>query len=102
MMLRPNWDSIQLYFSGDEYFRHLLKAIHEAKEEILVESYIFNMDPIGLRVLEALTKAQQRGVRVQILVDGVGSFNWLVSLRDYCKKNHLHFRIYHPIPLRLD
>lgn len=102
MMLRPNWDSIQLYFSGDEYFRELLQAVHEAKEEIIVESYIFNMDPIGLRLLDALTKAQMRGVRVQILVDGVGSFNWLISLRDYCLKHHLHFRIYHPIPLRLD
>ncbi|MEZ0392057.1 MAG: phosphatidylserine/phosphatidylglycerophosphate/cardiolipin synthase family protein [Pseudobdellovibrionaceae bacterium] len=102
MILKPNWDTIQLYFSGDDYFRDLINAIHNANEEIILESYIFNMDPIGIRVLEALSSAQQRGVKVQILVDGVGSFNWLLSLRDYCFQHHLHFRIYHPLPLRLE
>lgn len=101
-MVKPNWDSIQLYFSGDDYFRNVIKSIQEAKEEIILESYIFDMDPIGLRVLHALVEAQNRGVRVQILIDGVGSFNWALSLRDFCQKNHLHLRIYHPLPLRLD
>lgn len=100
-MVKPNWDSIQLYFSGDEYFQHLVQAIDEAQDEIILESYIFEMDPVGLRLLKALTAAQSRGVRVQILVDGVGSFNWAWSLREYCQKNQLHFRIYHPIPVRL-
>lgn len=102
MMLKPNWDSIQLYFSGDEYFRDLIQAIQDAKEEIILESYIFNLDPIGLRILHALAAAQSRGVRVQVLVDGIGSFNWLIGIRDFCQEHHLHFRIYHPIPMQLD
>jgi cardiolipin synthase len=101
-MVKPNWDSIQLYFSGDEYFRDLIHSIHAAKDEIILESYIFDMDPIGLRVLKALSMAQSRGVKVQILVDGVGSFNWIWSLREYCKVHNLHLRIYHPIPLKAD
>ncbi len=101
-MVKPNWDSIQLYFSGDEYFRDVVKAIELAQEEIILESYIFNMDPIGMRILNALSSAQNRGVKVQILIDGVGSFNWAWSLREFCEQNLLHLRIYHPIPLRLD
>lgn len=101
-MVKPNWDSIQLYFSGDDYFRDLIEAIQRAEHEIILESYIFDMDPIGLRVLEALKEAQTRGVKVQILVDGVGSFNWSWSLREFCRKNQMHLRIYHPLPLRLD
>jgi cardiolipin synthase len=102
MMSKPNWDSVRLYFSGDEYFSEVIQAIDQAQIEIIIESYLFDMDPIGLRVLGALIQAQERGVRVQILVDGVGSFNWILALRKFCRDNHLHFRIYHPIPLRLD
>jgi cardiolipin synthase A/B len=101
MILKPNWDQVQLYFSGDDYFRDLVQAIHEAKNEIILESYIYDMDPIGLRVLGALAEAQARGVRVQILVDGVGSFNWVLSLSEYCKQHNLHFRVYHPLPFRM-
>ena len=99
-MSKANWDQVQLYFSGDDYFRDVIKSIENAQSEIWVESYIFDMDPIGLRVLNALAEARARGIRVHILVDGVGSFNWLVSLRQFCKKNHLLLRIYHPMPFK--
>ncbi len=102
MMVKPNWDSIQLYFSGDSYFRDVIESIQNAQDEIIVESYIFDMDPIGLRILQQLAAAHERGVRVQILVDGIGSFNWLWSLKDFCQKHHLHLRVYHPLPLPLD
>lgn len=101
MMSKPNWDSIQLFYSGDDYFRSALEDIDLAQNEIWIESYIFNMDPIGLRFLQALKNASLRGVRVHLLVDGVGSFNWLVSLKNFCQKNKIHFRIYHPLPIRL-
>lgn len=101
MMSKANWTQVQLYFSGDDYFRDVLLSIENAQSEIWVESYIFDMDPIGIRILNALTQAQIRGVRVHILVDGVGSFNWLVSLRQYCQKHHLSLRIYHPMPFRV-
>jgi cardiolipin synthase len=101
MILKPNWDQVQLYFSGDEYFCDLLESIDEASKEILLESYIFDMDPVGLRILRALVAAQERGVKIHILVDGVGSFNWLISLRDFCLQHRLPFRIYHPLPFRM-
>ncbi|MGZ5279697.1 MAG: phospholipase D-like domain-containing protein [Pseudobdellovibrionaceae bacterium] len=101
MILKPNWEQVQLYFSGDEYFRDLIQAIGQARHEVIVESYIFDMDPIGLRLLEALALAQARGVKVQLLVDGVGSFNWVTGLHDYCQKHQIQFRIYHPLPIRI-
>ena len=101
MILKPNWDKVQLYFSGDEYFRDLIAEIKKSQTEVILESYIFDLDPIGLRLLNALAEARARGVKVQILVDGVGSFNWLMALHDFCKKHDLQFRIYHPLPVRL-
>jgi len=101
-MVKPNWDSIQLYFSGDEYFLQVLSAINQAQKEIILESYIFDLDPIGLRILHGLRAAKDRGVHVQILVDGVGSFNWTWNLHHYCLENQIHFRIFNPLPLNLD
>lgn len=100
-MSKTNWDSIQLYFSGDEYFRDVLAALSTAKNEVFIESYIFNMDPIGLRILARLSELSASGIKVHLTVDGVGSFNWLPSLRDYCDKNHIGFRVYHPMPIRM-
>jgi len=100
-MSKTNWDSIQLYFNGDEYFRDVLTALANAKSEVFIESYIFNMDPIGLRILGRLKELSEQGVQVHLTVDGVGSFNWLPGLRDYCNTHHIGFRVYHPMPIRM-
>lgn len=100
MIVSSPWNKVQVYFSGDDYFASVVRAIDNAQSEVLLESYIFNMDPIGVRVLDALSRARKRGLRVQILVDGVGSFNWAPQLEKYCKLHSLNFRIFHPIPLR--
>lgn len=100
MIVKPTWDKVQLYFTGYEYFRDVLSAIAMAKSEVLVESYIFNLDPIGLRVIAALKEAQGRGVQVKVLVDGVGSFNWQTNLEAHCKALAIPFRAYHPIPFQ--
>lgn len=93
--------NIKLFFSGDEYFSTLLQLIRDAETEILFETYIFDFDPIGIQVLEELRIAKQRGVSLRLLVDGVGSYNSVNRLYDFCKKNHISFRIYHPLPFEL-
>jgi len=94
-------ENIELIFSGDEYFGKVLNYIQHAKKEILIESYIFHFDPIGIKILSALSAAQQRGVSVQLLIDGVGSFNSVRQIHDYCLNHHIPFRIYHPLPFEL-
>jgi cardiolipin synthase len=69
----PHWDYEELYFSGDDYFKSLLRAIHDAQYSIRFETYIYNDDKIGEEVTYALYKAAKRGVSTHIIVDGVGS-----------------------------
>lgn len=95
------WKTESLFFEGDLYFDKAISLIDLAENEVLLESYIFNLDLVGLRFLNALEAAKNRGVRVLILVDGIGSYNWLTQLRDQCQKRGLHFRVYHPLPFRL-
>jgi cardiolipin synthase len=68
---------IDLLDSGREYFPALLAEINGAQREIYLESYIFADDPVGHSVAEALAGAAQRGVLVNLAVDGFGGRNFV-------------------------
>lgn len=88
----------ELFFKGDAYFQALHEHIAKAKNRVWIESYIFNLDPIGLRLIKNLAAAKKNGVDVRIMVDGIGSFNWLSQIEQKCLTEHLWFRSYHPLP----
>jgi len=44
----------QLYFNPEEYFRDLIADIDSAHHEVVLETYIFNLDQTGNQVLAAL------------------------------------------------
>ena len=67
---------LTLLNSGDEYFPVLLAEIESARQEIYLESYIFADDEIGHEVTGALCRAAQRGVQVNVTVDGFGGRNF--------------------------
>jgi cardiolipin synthase len=64
---------VQLLCSGVALFPSLIQAIHQAQHEVLLETYIFDFEGAGGDVARALMAAAQRGVRVQLVVDGVGT-----------------------------
>lgn len=65
-------NNIEVYYWGDEKFEALLKDIDNAKTSIEIQYYIFKNDQIGMKVLDALTRKAREGVRVRLLIDGVG------------------------------
>lgn len=93
-----HFSKVQLFSEGDDFYAAAKKAIHEAKDEILFETYIFDFDSIGREFLEALAEARQRNVRVQLLVDGVGSIATLRPIHDFCSKYDIDFQVFHPPP----
>ena len=76
---------VRLLQNGAEFFPALLAAIDSARLEIHLETYIFNTDSTAEAVRDALIRAAQRGVRVRLLIDGVGSRElpaaWLAALK---------------------
>ncbi|MHB1188510.1 cardiolipin synthase ClsB [Thiobacillus sp.] len=76
---------LRLLQNGAEFFPALVAAIDAARIEVHLETYIFNADPSAETVRDALMRAAQRGVRVQLLIDGVGSrelpADWLAALK---------------------
>jgi len=63
---------IRLLSTGVEYFPELLRAIESARRSIHMETYLYEDDPIGRQVSEALLRAASRGVQVRLLIDGFG------------------------------
>ena len=88
----------QLFFTPDEYFNGLLADIDNAKTQILLEIYIFELDIIGSRVLEALQRAAARGVKLQLLIDGVGSYRDANIIAERLDTANCELRVFHPLP----
>ncbi|WJR69141.1 phosphatidylserine/phosphatidylglycerophosphate/cardiolipin synthase family protein [Neorhizobium sp. CSC1952] len=59
--------------TGDEAYGAMLKAIGEAKRSVILETYIFDRDRIGVRFADALIAAVKRGIEVRVLIDAVGA-----------------------------
>lgn len=59
--------------NGEEAFPAMLQAINEAKQQVLLSTYIFANDVTGKAFNEALKSAHKRGVSLYILIDGIGA-----------------------------
>ena len=88
----------EIYCNGDEWFEGLRTAIQSAQKFIYFESYIFKNDEIGKQVLGLFKQAAARGVRVQIIVDGIGAPSWNSNKIFELGKENIEVRVYHPPP----
>lgn len=71
-----DWSSgneLRLLENGEEFYPRVLEAIGAAREEILLETFIWFEDEVGHSLQQALIDAAGRGVRTRVLVDGYGS-----------------------------
>jgi cardiolipin synthase len=85
------------YFHGPETFEAMRAAIDGAREEVLVESYIFKDDATGRSLRDTLCRAVGRGVRVCVLADAYGS---IATRRGFWKKMRAHgveVRLFNPL-----
>src|SRR5262245_35770837 len=85
-----------IFLQGERYFESLLKDIACARENIELETYLFDNDVLGQRVIDALIGAAQRGVKVRILVDGAGTPGWRVDIARKLVAAGIETRVYHP------
>lgn len=66
-------NSVEPMIDGDEAYPAMIAAIDHARESVSLLSYIFDCDRVGNQFLDALERAQDRGVKVRVLIDDVGS-----------------------------
>jgi cardiolipin synthase len=87
---------VELLRSGAEFFPRLLAAIDAARQSVHLETYIFELDAVGVRVAEAMQAAAGRGVAVHLLVDAFGSQKAAPELRERMTAGGVRFREFRP------
>ncbi|MDD5862345.1 MAG: cardiolipin synthase [Prevotella sp.] len=68
-------NDVEIFTSGYEFFPALLHTLSQAREHIHIESYIFDDDPLGRLIADALIAKARQGVEVRIIYDDVGCWS---------------------------
>ena len=66
-------NELELLENGEEFFPRVFEAIANARDEVVLETFILFEDKVGLALHEALLTAARRGVQVDVTIDGFGS-----------------------------
>src|SRR5262245_60375502 len=66
-------NSYDVLTNGDQTFPAMLDAINGAEHRISFETYVYNAGKVADAFTAALEQAAHRGVRVNIIVDPIGS-----------------------------
>lgn len=96
-----DWTSgneLSLLENGEELYPRILEAIAEAREEIVLETFIWMEDGVGCKLLDALVAAAGRGVDVRVLVDGYGSPAFSAGFLERIRRAGIHLRSFDPQP----
>ena len=68
-------NKVSIYTDGYQFFPALLTAIHEARQHIHLDMYIFADDALGCLLADALIDKAHEGVEVRVIYDDVGCWN---------------------------
>jgi cardiolipin synthase len=99
--LRLPWtdgNAVRLLKNGADFFPALCDAIDAAQTSVHLETYIFTLDRTAQRVLDALTRACARGIKVRVVIDGFGSWEWVGEVRRRLIDAGAQCRIFRPEP----
>jgi cardiolipin synthase A/B len=80
-----------------EFFPALIAAMDAAQHDIRMETYIFDFTASGAEVGTALARAALRGVRVQLVVDGVGTGQIPADWRERFDTAGVRYIVFNPL-----
>src|SRR5687767_4609540 len=90
-------NSVQVLKNGVRIFPSMLSAIRNAKRTIDVEFYIYWDGEVGRMFAEAMAERARAGVRVNVILDAVGSGPMSHDLTDFLQRNGVRVEWYHPL-----
>ena len=88
--------SVELLRSGEQYFAACEEAIDRAEQYIHFQTYIVDDDITGNRILNALIRAAERGVRVYFLLDAYGGNSFTSDMISKAEDSGIFFRKFSP------
>ena len=96
-------NAVTVLRNGDEAYPQMISCIDAAERSVALASYIFRADRAGRPFIDALIRAQRRGVEVRVLIDGVGGgYFWSTTDLDLRRAKVPVARFLHsPLPWRM-
>lgn len=92
-------DSLELLENGDALYPAMLQAIQNARHKVYLSSYIFDNDTTGRAMVAALASAQQRGLDVRVIIDGLGEYMSFPRIGYRMRRNKINFVRFIPVTL---
>ena len=86
----------QVLLNGDQIFPSMLAAIRGARQTINFETYIYWSEAIGKEFADALSERARAGVKVNVLLDWIGSSKMDKALVDEMKSAGVTVLKFHP------
>jgi cardiolipin synthase len=90
-------NAVQILRNGVEIFPSMLAAIRGARQTINLEFYIYWDGEIGRQFAEALAERARAGVKVNVVLDAVGSSAMSEDLILFLQRNGIAVEWYHPL-----
>lgn len=66
-------NEVDILVNGENKFPSVFQAIEQAKNHIHLEYYIYELDKIGMQLIEILIKKAQEGIQVRFIYDDFGA-----------------------------
>jgi cardiolipin synthase len=92
-------NSLKVLNNGDRFYPAMLRDIELAEHSITIEAYIYWDGEIGITFAKALAAAAQRGVKVKLLLDAIGSQSIGNEIVKILEDGGCHLAWYNPIRL---
>ncbi|MDU2941744.1 MAG: cardiolipin synthase ClsB [Enterobacteriaceae bacterium] len=89
---------IELLENGEQFYPAVHAAIDDAKSRVILESFIWFEDEVGKQLHAVLLRAAQRGVKIDVLLDGYGSPDLSDNFVNELTAAGVVFRYYDPRP----
>lgn len=89
--------SLELVYSGEDYFSRLEAIILNSQFEIHFQMYLFENDSTGRRIIAALKEAASRQVTIYILLDGLGSLSFPSEIIKDLRQCGIKIRFFAPL-----
>lgn len=95
-------DRVMLLEKNTDALTHRLRLIDSAQERIILSTFDFREDYSGTDILSSLLAASERGVKIQILADGLTGFLRMQGRKLFLaldSRDNVEIRLYNPIEL---
>ena len=90
-------NSVSLLQDDAAAYRAMLAAIRGARNNINMETYIFDHDSAGEKFAQLLREKQDQGVQVNLIYDSIGSLNTPRTFFDDLKKHGIRVVEFNPV-----